>query len=105
MSALPNALTPEEWASFPNWPHARRPESDAELPIYYPSKHGIAAANLHGQPFGFTQDEARVVAKYAAHVGCNCGDNQCHEEGDEALLLSAAAKIAALLSPAARSGS
>lgn len=42
----------------------------------------------------FTAAEAAVVAKYAEHVGCNCGDNQCHEDGEAELLRSAAAKIA-----------
>jgi len=52
------ALTKEEWASFPNWPGARAGEVH-ELPLYYPTKHGIAAANLYGQPFGFTHEDVR----------------------------------------------
>lgn len=61
--------------------------------------HALAAFCLDGRPFGFTQDEARVVLKYVEHVGCNCGDNQCHAADDSELLASAASKIAALLPP------
>jgi len=60
------ALTAEEWASFPNWPLAELPSND-DLPLYYPSKHGIAAANLHGQPFGFTREDVRVLRQEAGY--------------------------------------
>lgn len=53
------ALTPKEWDSYPNWPYAKPPEG-AEMPLYYPTMHGIAAANLHGQSFGFTHEDVAL---------------------------------------------
>ena len=61
------ALTPEEWASFPNWPERITAfgfgwaTEEAEKPVYFPTRHGIAAANLHGQPFGFTLDDVDTL--------------------------------------------
>lgn len=54
------ALTPEEWADFPNWPLAIRADGE-EAPLYFPTRHGIAATNLHGQPFGFSREDVAAL--------------------------------------------
>lgn len=88
------ALTPEQWATFPDWPTAERPADDAALPIYFPSKHGIAAANLYGQPFGFTQEDVKLLREDAEmYAG---GDNPT-DDAFAAQYRSLADRIAALL--------
>ena len=88
MSDISPALTAEEWASFPNWPDA---EHVVLEPLYYPSLHGIAAANLHGQPFGFTREDVEVLTDAVGSVYSSM-------EGS-AKLLSLADRIEALLPP------
>ncbi len=67
MSIRP-ALTPEEWAAFPNSHLVQAVElvdgtlghaqtiAGEPLPLWFPTPHGTAAVNLHGQPFGFTRE-------------------------------------------------
>lgn len=49
------ALTKEEWARFPDI--AAGEPVPGEEPLYHWTPHGIAAANLHGQSFGFTWED------------------------------------------------
>lgn len=103
------ALTAEEWAAHPNTHHVRfasmepgapggevkwtadRPLSDP--PLYFPTRHGIAAVNLHGQPFGFTWEDVDMIRRYADNA------SQHWAFGDEAGLGALADRIEALLSP------
>jgi hypothetical protein len=61
------ALTPEQWATFPDWGREVVPPEITleEYPLYFPSKHGIAAVNLHEQPFGFTRGDVAVLRDIA----------------------------------------
>ena len=52
------ALTAEEWARMPDVAGST-PRTD--LPLYFPSRHGIAAVNLSGQPFGFTREDVTYL--------------------------------------------
>ncbi len=94
------ALSKEEWGTWPNWPIINRTDDQDEgggLPLYYPTKHGIAAANLHGQPFGFTHEDVELLTG---------GDIDTHYAADHKVidehLRSLAQRISALLPPEAR---
>ena len=96
MSETPKpALTPEEWASFPSWPSAEPLADDNDLPLYYPSKHGIAAANLYGTPEGFTREDVEAVRRARTGYELGWSDYEVHI----ATLASLADRIAALLPP------
>lgn len=56
MDELRAALTAEEWDRFPDIAAGGQP-TRGEEPLYHHTRHGIAAANLHGQPFGFTWED------------------------------------------------
>src|SRR4051812_13772232 len=60
------ALSPAEWASYPNWPDAPPIRRVADAPLYYPTRHGIAAANLYGTPEGFTHDDVAYLRGLAS---------------------------------------
>lgn len=116
------ALTPEEWATIEQG-HRERREEDGPDPLYHPTRHGIAAANLRGQPFGFTWEdvddeiaaavEAEAAARYAQvmldqpprayeNPGAAYASYQRQRADAEAKaqrFRSRAAKIAALLPP------
>lgn len=78
MTRIEPALTPEEWARGNNahlermeegrgglyW--YRRAEHEPE-PLYFPTRHGSAALNLHGQPFGFTHADVDLI-RYASSL-------------------------------------
>lgn len=110
---IPPALTPEQWASgkrsegawkieLVNDRQQHAPDYELWINDVYVSlddRHAMAAFCLFGQSFGFTQEEATAVAYALEHVGCNCGDGQCHTDEHEGLLRSVHAKISALLPP------
>ncbi len=98
------ALSEAEWRDMPD---CGRVEPRGELPLYFPSRHGIAAVNLHGQNFGFTDDDIRLL-EFAA-VSCEGTRlDQDTEEGRLAQFLydshakgyrSLLSRIASLLPP------
>ncbi len=59
------ALTAEEWARMPD---VARSTPRADLPLYFPSRHGIAAVNLSGHPYGFTQEDVMRLRQAADDV-------------------------------------
>ncbi len=63
MTEVKPALTPEQWASFPNWPDA---EPKPKKPHYYPTCHGIAAANLHELRY-FTHEHVELLREVAGN--------------------------------------
>ena len=79
------ALSAEAWKRYPDVAVGSLPPGD-ELPLYYPSRHGIAAANLYGQPFGFTREDVRLLEWWGM-------------EYEHTPILNLAARIAALLPP------
>lgn len=76
MSVQP-ALTPEEWARkelrYENWGEAfLAPDGDLGIrgvnntAIFEPPmQHALAALALHGQPFGFTREDVRLLRTIA----------------------------------------
>ena len=84
------ALSAGAWKRYPDVAVGSLPPGD-ELPLYYPSRHGIAAANLYGQPFGFTHAHVQALREVSARLQ---EDGFMHEDVDEI-----AALIAALLPP------
>ncbi len=62
MSEIKPALTEQEWKRFPSWGHSAEPKPGEE-PLYHRTRHGIAAANLHEQPFGFTREDVTLLRK------------------------------------------
>lgn len=93
---IPPALSPEEWTN------RRRIQGDLLWLCGYSlvgHSHAVAALCLHEQPFGFTHEELSMLMKATQHTGCNCGENQCWSDADQALLDGAVLKVAALLPP------
>lgn len=90
---LLSALTPDEWRTFPNWP-TRTPAVYGTTmhgyPLYFPTRHGIAAVNLLGQPFGFTHADVEVLHHLA--------QTYPFPEGRQRIT-ALASRIAALLPP------
>lgn len=58
MSVKP-ALTPEEWARFPDI--AGGSPEPGEEPLYHHTRHGIAATNLYGHPRGFRRYDVKLL--------------------------------------------
>lgn len=56
------ALTPEEWEGEPGWPILvhQHGQVDTEATVAY--RHRMAALALHGQPFGFTREDVRLLS-------------------------------------------
>lgn len=74
----------------------RAPHSTAQLPRTF--NHAIAAAMLHGQPFGFTQEDVALIR--AAIVPERSDEWEMHEDEDRtARLESIADRLTALLPP------
>lgn len=48
-AAIPPALTPEMWLTFPRWGQF----TGQDGPNVFDTRHGTAAANLFGTPYGF----------------------------------------------------
>lgn len=96
------ALTPEEWATFPNWPMAVG-RGENPMPNYHPSPHGTAAANLYGQSYGFTHEDVRRHREDEASFGrlAQLFPDQPSMESRRAWHESMAERIAALLPPEA----
>ncbi len=93
------ALTAEEWAAYPNIAGTGTQPLPDELPLYHPRRHGIAAANLRGQPFGFTRGDVELVRDC---IGMEWDRGERGEmDALEKRLESLAARIAALLPPEA----
>lgn len=80
---------------------------DGDTVVSPENRHAIAALCLHGQPFGFTQQD--VIDERLAYVNLVTLARQAQEMGDESMRLARieqsrrhyerAAKIAALLPP------
>lgn len=91
------ALTAEDWATYPNFDNSWYSD-EGRAPLYYPTRHGIAAANLHGQPFGFTREDVECLRELAKHY--NDDADNYETTGPAAVWLSALAdRIEALLPP------
>lgn len=56
MSELKPALTAEEWGMF-----LTRGRDPAWKPSLFATEHAHAAMILHGQPFGFTREDVRLL--------------------------------------------
>ena len=112
------ALTADEWAKELDYPvmdaalnHAARSLEVRTFSAWHDKRHALAALCLYQQPFGFTQDEMAtlraVAAPFELHHDDDISPGSGHElidfatfpVGTQAQLLSAAAKIAALLPP------
>lgn len=103
------ALTAEEWATLRKQGRVVvgcdnvSATITTAIPGHSPLAHSIAAVALHGQPFGFTREDVAIVRECVEHLGCNCGENSCHDHLDtkaaDDLLRSLAARIEALLPP------
>jgi hypothetical protein len=74
MSDIQPALTTEEWALY-NSPRRRIPVGVKQRP------HAAAAIALHGQPFGFTQEDVRDERN--AENDCARLARQAQDGGDE----------------------
>lgn len=92
------ALTAEEWGL---WLSEGSYEIDGMLfrkdgDVVFPSEHGLAAAFLYGEPFGFTRGDVRYLRACADIVGEVQGGHYHTEEGE---LHRIADRIEALLPP------
>ena len=86
------ALTPEEWAHREKWGAiAVGSASD-------PRPHALAALALHGQPFGFTREDVEWLREM---VDSDTNPETAPVEFN-AMCLSLAARIEALLPPEAK---
>lgn len=102
------AISPEEWAemlSDPSWWEYRTPQQGGwSAKPRIESRHGIAAAALYGQPFGFTREHVGAIA-IAAQTLTDLSRDAATEAERAALdtvvghLYAAADRIAALLPP------
>ena len=94
MNEIKPALTPEEWAEAADQRalQAVLESASAEVDAWNPpSRHGLAALTLHGQPFGFTWEDVDRVRSVAEP------DSDWYREDE--WLVSLADRIAALLPP------
>ena len=93
------ALTAEEWASeiantyFPLEDRMWWAADEADLP-YGGHRHALAALALHGQPFGFNDEDRAMLYLFADTLGAR-GVHESHV----ARCKSLADRIAALLPP------
>lgn len=93
------ALSASEWARYPDV--GRQFDNlpvDEPLPVYHRTRHGIAAANLHRQPFGFSHQDVEWCNGFADEARAADG----HGGESEAAMRSLAARIKALLPPQGR---
>ena len=90
------ALTPEEWADFRVYGEpVILVNADPPYHTIIPEKrHHVAAVCLHGQPFGFTREDVRMLGEAFEMV-----NQRTMTDIDETWLRSLAARIEALLPP------
>jgi hypothetical protein len=102
-SEIEPAFSPDQWKQITSRPLTNRSlvreRFGDDMPNFPKEWHEFAALALHGQPFGFTHEDLKLL-DYAALVMVHSDDYTEGDTDSASELRALSARIAALLPPA-----